>query len=722
MTDLLLNAWATTMWKACWQGGLVVLAVWLICQVIPSMPARCRCWLWRLAILKFMVVLLLPTLVNLPLLPAPPVASPMPDVAVQAVTQQLQVVPIDHVEFRPSRAVELPSISAILACLWIIGVGLFLARLLVAWQRARRLRKQSRIIDNMPLIEQLALQARVYGLRSSPRLLEIEGDGSPMLVGILRPAIVIPGGTLRKLSPSELAMVLGHELAHFRRNDLLWGLAAAVVRALFFFHPLVWLSQRRLNLAQEVAADELAILRQHHDPVSYGKLLVSVISKIGPSRLIPIMSMGTAGSVKSLTRRLVAMANIGRASRGIIVTSGILLAATVLLGVVPWRLIAAEPKVPVNQTEPPKVALPAYRIEPPDVISIEMLKLIPLPPYRAEVFDVLQIRANAPTDAPIDNYYMIEAEGTVNLGPQYGSVRVAGMTIDEIRTTLDKWLRQTLVDPSPSVQLARVSGAQPVTGQYLVGPDGTINLRQYGVVPIAGKTVTEARVALENHLKQFLDSPQVAVEVLAYNSKVYYVITQGAVPKGAAEPNAFVNIGVGSDGHEVGVPIAEVRKYAKEHGVSEKEAGKKILREMVEAEKKWKGDAGQTVPKVETEDAWGDISVSWNGGHIVLSKESSKASSFQCTGGVTMEGKGFTARATELQYDAEKNLLTLSGGKTDCTLYTKGNDGTISRVTAEKIVLSPYSSTTQFDDRSFRAKGVLIKAVNSHSEIIETGP
>ena len=87
-----------------------------------------------------------------------------------------------------------------------------------------------------------------------------------------------------------------------------------------------------------------------------------------------------------------------------------------------------------------------------------------------------------------------------------------------------KWLR----DPAVSVQLARVSGAQPVTGQYLVGPDGTINLRQYGVVHIAGKTVTEARIAIQNHLKQYLDSPELSVDVVAYNSKVYYIITQGA--------------------------------------------------------------------------------------------------------------------------------------------------------------------------------------------------
>ena len=251
---------------------------------------------------------------------------------------------MDQVGVLSSLETELPSVRVILAFLWIIGVGWYSARLLAAWRGARQLRKQSRIIGNTPLIKQLAIQARLYGLRSSPALLETEGNGSPMLIGILRPAIVVPGGTIRKLSVPELAMVMGHELAHIRRSDLLWNLVAACVRTVFFFNPLVWLSQRQLNLAQEVAADELTILRQHHDPASYGTLLVSMIGKLGPSRSIPSMSMGTAGPMWSLTRRLVAMASIGRVSRGAIVASGFLLAATALLGMVPWRLVAAEPK------------------------------------------------------------------------------------------------------------------------------------------------------------------------------------------------------------------------------------------------------------------------------------------------------------------------------------------------------------------------------------------
>jgi len=68
---VLLESWATTMWRACWQGSLVVLAAWAICWVIPSMPAKFQCWFWRLAILKFAAVLLLPFAFDVPLLPAP---------------------------------------------------------------------------------------------------------------------------------------------------------------------------------------------------------------------------------------------------------------------------------------------------------------------------------------------------------------------------------------------------------------------------------------------------------------------------------------------------------------------------------------------------------------------------------------------------------------------------------------------------------------------------
>ena len=102
------------------------------------------------------------------------------------------------------------------------------------------------------------------------------------------------------------------------------------------------------------------------------------------------------------------------------------------------------------------------------------------------------------------------------------------MTVEEASAAITARLRQILSKPEVSVQLARTAGTAPVSGEYLVGPDGTINLRQYGTLHVAGKTITEIRQELNKHLSQFFDSPDASVEVRQFNSKVFYVITEGA--------------------------------------------------------------------------------------------------------------------------------------------------------------------------------------------------
>ena len=176
-----------------------------------------------------------------------------------------------------------------------------------------------------------------------------------------------------------------------------------------------------------------------------------------------------------------------------------------------------------------KISLPAYQIEPPDLLQVEVVKMVPLPPYRLESYDVLQVQVMGTLlDQPIDGYYLIEAEGIINLGPAYGTVRVAGMTVEEAKAAVTNQLMNTLREPQVSVQLARTGGTQQISGIYLVAPDGTINMKQYGAVPVAGKTMLEARLAIQRQLSQFFDSPEVAVDMAGYNSKVYYIITEGA--------------------------------------------------------------------------------------------------------------------------------------------------------------------------------------------------
>jgi protein involved in polysaccharide export with SLBB domain len=185
--------------------------------------------------------------------------------------------------------------------------------------------------------------------------------------------------------------------------------------------------------------------------------------------------------------------------------------------------------------EPPrelsKVMLPAYRVEPPDVIRLEVLKLVPRQPYRIDTYDVLQIRAYPVwLQHPIDDYFLVEEDGNVTLPPAYGVVRVAGMTITEAAAEIVRGLRLVgLNNPTVTVQLSRSASAQDISRDYTIGPDGVIHISRFGAVYLAGKTVTEAQLAIQDHLAQYFASPRVGVAVVRFNSEGYYTITANAL-------------------------------------------------------------------------------------------------------------------------------------------------------------------------------------------------
>ena len=71
--------------------------------------------------------------------------------------------------------------------------------------------------------------------------------------------------------------------------------------------------------------------------------------------------------------------------------------------------------------------LPAYVIEPPDLLTVEAIHMVPKQPYHLQGFDSLFIQVEgAPAEAPIAGIYPIGADGTILLGVHYGSIYVAG--------------------------------------------------------------------------------------------------------------------------------------------------------------------------------------------------------------------------------------------------------------------------------------------------------
>lgn len=181
-----------------------------------------------------------------------------------------------------------------------------------------------------------------------------------------------------------------------------------------------------------------------------------------------------------------------------------------------------------------KVTMPPYTVEAPDILLIDAQRLIPLPPYRVEPLDVLYMYApgtNGLADV-INGPYPVDPDGTVNIGPTYGgSLRVNDLTVPEIEKLLVERVKKAVNNPKDAavtVSLAQSRGVQQIRGEHLVRPDGTVYLGNYGSVYVAGMTLTQIKQAIEAALSLKIYKPEISVDVAAYNSKFYYVITDFA--------------------------------------------------------------------------------------------------------------------------------------------------------------------------------------------------
>ncbi len=101
-----------------------------------------------------------------------------------------------------------------------------------------------------------ALTASATGVR----LRIVASDIAPGAQGWLRPAILLPDGLSVDLTAPELDAVIAHELAHIRRRDNWTAAVVAIVRSVFWFHPLLWWMERRILAEREIACDEMVVL------------------------------------------------------------------------------------------------------------------------------------------------------------------------------------------------------------------------------------------------------------------------------------------------------------------------------------------------------------------------------------------------------------------------------------------------------------------------------
>ncbi|MCL2378676.1 MAG: M56 family metallopeptidase [Defluviitaleaceae bacterium] len=146
---------------------------------------------------------------------------------------------------------------------------------------------------------------------------------TPMLLGIFRPAIVLPNHDYTK---AEMQAILSHELTHLRRKDVLVKWLTLLTTALHWFNPLIWLVRKEIDRACELSCDEAVTGNMDaHSLQHYGNTLLLVAANPKTPRAIASATMSE--NKNNLKERLGAIMKRRKHARYVIIFSMILILA-----------------------------------------------------------------------------------------------------------------------------------------------------------------------------------------------------------------------------------------------------------------------------------------------------------------------------------------------------------------------------------------------------------
>lgn len=158
---------------------------------------------------------------------------------------------------------------------WGLGVLVCSLRPLMGWLSLRRLKRVGVAPASKEVLASLTRVSKRLGLHRSVRVLESSIARVPLVVGYLRPVILLPVSLLTSIPATQLDAILAHELAHIRRHDFLVNLLQILIETLFFYHPAVWWLSHRIRVEREHCCDDL-VIRAMENRREYGRALIAI--------------------------------------------------------------------------------------------------------------------------------------------------------------------------------------------------------------------------------------------------------------------------------------------------------------------------------------------------------------------------------------------------------------------------------------------------------------
>jgi beta-lactamase regulating signal transducer with metallopeptidase domain len=169
------------------------------------------------------------------------------------------------------------SMVSITLGIWGFGCIAFVFGAALRWLILHRRIEKSSVEPSRELAEMIEGLCQSLGLRRRPRLRLCDAHIGPAVFGIFRPILVLPATILRNKDLDQLRPLLAHEIIHLRRRDPLAAGVQILSQAVWWFHPLVWWTNRNITRFRELCCDAEVIASLQCRPDDYAQTLIDVL-------------------------------------------------------------------------------------------------------------------------------------------------------------------------------------------------------------------------------------------------------------------------------------------------------------------------------------------------------------------------------------------------------------------------------------------------------------
>ncbi|HEX5245004.1 MAG TPA: M56 family metallopeptidase [Tepidisphaeraceae bacterium] len=177
-----------------------------------------------------------------------------------------------------------------IALVWCVGVVLMSLWNIGGWIAIQRLKIEQTTPVSAEIESQIARLARRLGIARAVRVVQCIAIDSPLVIGVIKPVILVPASILTDLPVAQIEALFAHELAHIIRQDYLINLIQTLIETLLFFNPAAWWVSSRIRIEREHCCDDLA-MSVTRDRAAYVKALAWVGGASAPT-LAPAASGG----------------------------------------------------------------------------------------------------------------------------------------------------------------------------------------------------------------------------------------------------------------------------------------------------------------------------------------------------------------------------------------------------------------------------------------------